>query len=41
MTQRIVTAVLMIIGLTGLMILGGWYFAVGALVAIILCIYEE
>ncbi len=41
MTQRIVTAVLLIIGLTGLMFLGGWYFAVGALVAITLCIYEE
>ena len=41
MTQRIVTAVLMIIGLTALMILGGWYFAVGALIAITLCVYEE
>ena len=41
MTQRIVTAALLIIALTGLLILGGWYFAIGALVAVTLCIYEE
>ena len=41
MTQRIVTGALMLIALTGLMLLGGWYFAVGALIAVTLCIYEE
>lgn len=41
MTQRIVTAVLMLIGLAALLVLGGWFFAVGALVAITLCVYEE
>jgi phosphatidate cytidylyltransferase len=41
MTQRILTAVLMIIGLSALLFLGGWYFAVAALVAVTLCVYEE
>lgn len=41
MTQRIVTAALMIIGLAALLILGGWYFAVGAVIALALCLHEE
>lgn len=41
MTQRIVTAALMIIGLVALLILGGWYFAVAALIALALCLHEE
>ena len=41
MTQRIITGSLMIIALTVLLFLGGWYFAIGALIAVSLCIYEE
>ena len=41
MTQRIVTGTLLIIALAALLILGGWYFAVAALVAVTLCVNEE
>ncbi len=41
MTQRIITAVLMVAALAALLILGGWYFAVGALLALGLCLHEE
>ncbi len=41
MRQRIITAILMIVALVALLVLGGWYFAVAAIIAIILCIYEE
>ena len=41
MTQRIVTGALLLLGLTAVLFLGGWYFAVAAFIAITLCIYEE
>lgn len=41
MRQRIVTGSLMLVALAVLLFLGGWYFAVGALCAITLCIHEE
>jgi phosphatidate cytidylyltransferase len=41
MTQRIVTGALLLIALAGLMLLGGWYFAAAAFVAVSMCIYEE
>jgi phosphatidate cytidylyltransferase len=41
MTQRIITGALLIIMLTALLFLGGWYFAVAAFIAVTLCIYEE
>jgi phosphatidate cytidylyltransferase len=41
MAQRVVTGVLLSIAVAGLLLLGGWYFAVAAFVAVTLCIYEE
>jgi len=41
MAQRVVTGALLIIGLTALLFLGGWYFAAAACAAIALCIHEE
>ena len=41
MTQRIITGSLLIVALTAVLFLGGWYFAATALIAIMLCIYEE
>ena len=41
MTQRIITGALLVIALAAVLFLGGWYFAAAALVAVILCIYEE
>ena len=41
MTQRIITGAVLIVILTLLLYLGGWYFAIAALLAITLCLYEE
>ena len=41
MTQRIVTGALLLLALAAVLILGGWYFAVTAFIAVTLCIYEE
>ncbi len=41
MLQRTITAICLILALLALLYLGGWFFAVGAAIAIALTVYEE
>lgn len=41
MTQRVLTGALLIVALTAVLFLGGWYFACAVFIAVALCIFEE